>query len=121
LTVTGTDQIVGYVSLTTGQIEWAVLPKAHQRNLPDPLPILPLGQLAIDKRHQGRGYGVDLLHHALRVAIQATESIAFAGIVTHPLGAPARAFCLRHDFQELPGDPKGALMLRTKDLLKGAM
>ena len=47
--------IVGYVSLSTAQVERAWLPKAQQRNRPDPLPAILLGQLAVDLRWQGRG------------------------------------------------------------------
>ena len=42
--------IVGYVSLSTAQVERAWLPKAQQRNRPDPLPAILLGQLAVDLR-----------------------------------------------------------------------
>ncbi|NKC14405.1 MAG: GNAT family N-acetyltransferase [Gammaproteobacteria bacterium] len=119
LTATDTGQIIGYVNLTAGQIERTVLAKSQQRNLPGPVPILLLGQLAIDKRHQGRGYRADLLRHALRVAVKATEVIAFVGLITHPLDRYAGEFYLRYGFQQLPGDTKGALILRTKALLQG--
>ena len=43
--------VAGYVSLSAAQIERAHLPKSAQRNRPDPLPALLLGQLAINHRH----------------------------------------------------------------------
>jgi GNAT superfamily N-acetyltransferase len=62
-------KIVGYVTLSSGQIERAALPKSQQRNKPDPLPATLLGQLAIHKGHQGRGYARSLLlFAALRVS-----------------------------------------------------
>ncbi|MCF8710416.1 hypothetical protein [Rhizorhapis sp. SPR117] len=45
-----TGRVVGYVSLSAAQIERAFVPKADQRNRPDPLPALLLGQLAVDCR-----------------------------------------------------------------------
>jgi hypothetical protein len=40
---TGTQSVVGYVTLSGAQIERAFLPKAHQRNKPDPVPATLLG------------------------------------------------------------------------------
>jgi hypothetical protein len=38
--------VVGYVSLSTAQVERAWLPKSQQRNRPDPMPAILLGPLA---------------------------------------------------------------------------
>lgn len=64
-----TGQIVGYVTLSAGQIERAALPKPQQRNKPDPVPATLLGQLAIHRGYQGRGYARSLLLFALRAAL----------------------------------------------------
>lgn len=42
--------IADYVSLSTAQVGQAWLPTAQQRNRPDPLPAILLGQLAVDLR-----------------------------------------------------------------------
>jgi len=115
----GTGRIVGYVSLTVGQIERAYLPRSRQRNMPDPVPILLLGQLAVDVRDQGFGHDHDLLKHAILMARNIVAAVGFVGVVTQPIDPAARAFYLRWGFRELPGDPKGALILPTKELLAG--
>lgn len=48
-------EIIGYVTLSAAQIERPFLPKPHQRDKPDPVPVTLLGQLAVHKDHQGRG------------------------------------------------------------------
>lgn len=52
---TQTGEIAGFISLSTGQIERVYLPKAVQRNQPDPLGVILLGQLAVDQHCQGAG------------------------------------------------------------------
>ena len=52
ITDAASGTIIGYVTLSAAQIERAFLPKAQQRNRPDPVPMLLLGQLAIDKNYR---------------------------------------------------------------------
>jgi hypothetical protein len=52
-----TGRIVAYLTLAAGQIERAHLPKKLQRNKPLNIPILLLGQLAVDVSMQRRGAG----------------------------------------------------------------
>ncbi len=116
LTDATTGGIVGYVALSAAQIERSYLPKAQQRNRPDPVPVVLLGQLAIDKDHQGRGYAIDLLHYALKTALRASESVGSMGVITHPLDDGVRAFYAKWGFQELPFDPWRAMIVRMAEL-----
>jgi GNAT superfamily N-acetyltransferase len=109
-------RIVGYVTLSAAQIERAFLPKPKQRNRPDPLPVTLLGQLAVDKDYQGQGHAVSLLLFALKTALNAAESIGSMGVVTHPLDDNVRGFYARWGFQDLPFDPRRAMLVRMIDL-----
>jgi GNAT superfamily N-acetyltransferase len=111
-----TGRVVGYVALSAAQIERAYLPKAQQRNRPDPVPVLLLGQLAVDQTYQGRGYAVDLLHYALKTALRVSESVGSMGVIAHPLDDSVRGFYARWGFQELPFDPRRAMIIRMADL-----
>lgn len=108
--------IAGYVSLSTGQIERAWLPKAGQRNRPDPVPILLLGQLAVDRRHHGKGYARSLLLFALATAVRVSREIGCFGVLTHPLDDGVRSFYARFGFQDLPFDPGRSMIVRIIDL-----
>ena len=111
-----TGEIVGYVTLSAGQIERAALPKPHQRNKPDPVPATLLGQLAVHKDHHGRGYARSLLVFALRAALRASHDIGSFGVFTHPLDEQVRAFYARWGFEDLPFDPRRAMIVRMVDL-----
>jgi GNAT superfamily N-acetyltransferase len=116
-----TAQIVGYVTLSAGQIERAALPKPQQRNKPDPLPATLLGQLAIHKDRQGRGYARSLLLFALRAALRVSRDVGSFGVITHPLDDRARGFYARWGFQDLPFDPRRAMVVRMVDLERSGM
>ena len=108
--------VVGYVSLSAAQIERAHLPKPSRRNQPDPLPAILLGQLAVDRRHQGQGYARALLWFALTTAGRLSQEIGCFGVLTHPLDDDVRAFYRRFGFEELPGDPNRSMIVRMIDL-----
>lgn len=74
-----TGQIVGYVTLSAGQIERSALPKPLQRNRTDPIPATLLGQIAIHREHQGQGYARSLLFFVLRAALRASRDVGSMG------------------------------------------
>ena len=111
-----TNSIVGYVTISAAQIERAALPKARQRNMPDPLPATLLGQLAIHKDWQGQGYAEVLLLFALRLALRASHDVASWGVITHPVDNGVRSFYARYGFEDLPFDPHRAMAVRMADL-----
>lgn len=110
------ERIIGYVTLSAAQIERAFLPKSQQRNRPDPLPATLLGQLAVDKAYQGQGHAASLLRFALETALRASEVVGSIGVITHPLDDGVRGFYARWGFQDLPFDPRRAMILRIVDL-----
>jgi predicted N-acetyltransferase YhbS len=111
-----TGEIVGFVTLSAAQIERAFLPKSHQRNKPDPVPVTLLGQLAVHKDQQGKGYASSLLIFALRTALGASREIGSFGVITHPIDDHVRSFYSRWGFQNLPFDPHRAMIVRMVDL-----
>ena len=111
-----TGEIVGYVTLSSAQIERAFLAKPYQRNKPDPVPVTLLGQLAIHKDHHGQAHARSLLMFALKTAVRASREIGSFGVVTHPIDDSVRAFYCHWGFQDLPSDPRGAMIVRNVDL-----
>lgn len=109
-------RVVGYVALSAAQIERAYLPKPQQRNRPDPVPVLLLGQLAVDKAYQGRGYAVDLLRFALTTALRVSDGVGSMGVITHPLDDTVRGFYARWGFRICLFDPRRAMIVRMADL-----
>lgn len=108
--------VVGYVSLSVAQIERAWLPKPQQRDRPDPLPAVLLGQLAVDRRCQGRGYARSLMVFALTTAVRVSREIGCFCVLTHPLDDGVRAFYRGFGFEDLPFDPGRSMAVRIVDL-----
>jgi GNAT superfamily N-acetyltransferase len=109
-------RIIGYVSLSAAQIERAYLPKPQQRNRPDPVPALLLGQLAVDKGYHGQGHAGDLMQYALKAALHVSEVIGCMGVIAHPLDDAVREFYRQFGFEDLPFDPRRAMIVRMVDL-----
>jgi GNAT superfamily N-acetyltransferase len=104
------------VTLSAAQIEREFLATAHRRNKPDPVPVTLLGQLAVDKVYQGQGHARSLLFYALSTALRASRDIGSFGVVTHPLDDALRGLYARWGFEDLPFDPRRAMVVRMVDL-----
>ena len=111
-----TGAIVGYVALCAAQIERGHLPRSAQRNRPDPIPVILLGQLAVDRRYQGKGYAGSLVLYALATAVRLSKEIGCFGVVTHPIDDGVRTFYGRFGFEDLPFDPERSMIVRITDL-----
>ncbi len=112
----GTGAIVGCVALCAAQIERGFLPQAAQRNRPEALPAVLLGQLAVDRRYQGRGFSRSLMWFALVTSVRFSKDMGCFGVVTHPLDDGVRNFYRRFGFCDLPFDPRAAMIVRIVDL-----
>lgn len=110
--------IVGYVSLSTAQVERAWLPKAQQRNRPDPLPAILLGQLAVDLRWQRKGIARSLMFYALTTAVRLSDQVGCFCVLTHPLDDDVRALYAAFGFEDLPFDPARSMAVRIADLVR---
>ena len=94
--------VIGYYSLSAGAISHEAAPKAMRRNMPDPLPVLLLGRLAIDKRYHNQGLGQSLLRDAMMRAVNVAGDAGVFAILVHAISAPARQFYLSRGFVESP-------------------
>ena len=67
--------------------------------MPEPVPVILLGQLAVDTEYQGRGLGSDLLVDAAKRALSAAEFIGARAIVVQALDDRAKSFYARFGFR----------------------
>ena len=76
------DRIVGFVTVSSGEMVAENLAKSLRRRLPAyPLPILRLARLAVDERFQGHGIGRLLLRAMLTLALEMRDRLGCIGIV----------------------------------------
>lgn len=102
--------VIGYYSLSAGAISHEAAPKAMRRNMPDPLPVLLLGRLAIDRRYHNRGLGQALLRDAMMRAVNVAGDAGVFAILVHALSEQAKRFYLSRGFVESPLQPMTLLM-----------
>ncbi len=73
------------------------------RNAPSNIPVILLGILGVDRRHQGEGLGHDLLLDAVRRARLVSDQVGARALVVGPLDDGARSFYARYGFRDIPG------------------
>jgi GNAT superfamily N-acetyltransferase len=73
--------------------------------MPDPVPVLLLGRLAVDRGWQRRGLGADLLQDAVPRALAAADTIGIRALLVHAISGDAKAFYEKHGFRPSPIDP----------------
>jgi len=99
------DAIGGCYTLSATGVKLAAFPAGITRKLPK-YPLVPatlLGRLAVDKIHQGRGYGRFLLADALFRAVR--SEIASFAIIVDAKDEAARRFYERESFLPFPDQP----------------
>ena len=108
-------RVVGYYALACSAVAPAAAPGRFKRNMPDPIPVVVLGRLAVARSHQGQGLGRALFQDAGRRVIYAAEAIGIRGLLVHALSEEAKAFYLRLGLDESPLEPM-TLMVTLTDL-----
>lgn len=104
-------RVVGFYALAPAAVERAGTPGRVRRNMPDPVPVILLSRLAIDRKEQGRGLGAALLRDAITRAVAAAGIIGVRALLVHALHEQARAFYAHFDFEPSPTDPLHLLLL----------
>lgn len=112
-------RVVAYYALASSAVVSGMAPGRFRRNMPDPIPVVVLGRLAVDRAYQGRGFGRALVRDAARRVIQAADTIGIRGMIVHALDGPAQAFHERLGFEPSPFDSM-TLMATLADLKASA-
>jgi GNAT superfamily N-acetyltransferase len=109
------DNVLGYYVLASGGIAVTHSVGRFHRYMPDPIPVVVLGRLAVDRSWQGRGLGRALFRDcALRVA-HAADTIGIRGIVVYAISEEAKAFYTSVGFDPSPVEPM-TLMVTLADI-----
>lgn len=108
---TSDGKVVGYYALAAGAVTLADATGNVRRNMPDPIPVLVLGRLAVDLRATGYHLGASLLKDAVARATAVAENAGVRALLVHALHEKARNFYLKYGFQPSPTE-RLTLMLR---------
>jgi len=106
-------RVVGYYSLAASSVMHDAATGRVRRNMPDPVPALLLGRLAVDQAWQGQGLGADLLQDAVLRTLTAAEMVGIRAILVHAISEDAKSFYEKHGFRASPVEPM--LLMITVD------
>lgn len=106
--------VIGYYALCMGQILGTDVTGAMRRNMPNQIPSVVLGRLAIDSSWQGKGLGRLLLRDAVLRARRAASEVSARLIIVHAISPDAEAFYRHYGFTRLPIDAPTLALDLTK-------
>ena len=110
-----TDTVAGYYCLSASSLLLEAAPGSVRRNMPDPIPVILIGRLAVDQVFKGKGLGASLLQHALLKGLEASRIIGARAFIVDALDDDAERFYSKFGFALMPPASKRAMYLLVKD------
>ncbi len=104
-------RVYGYYAMAAGAISHQMATGGVRCNMPDPIPVMVLAQLAVDHRMQGIKLGGALLQDAVNRALVVSQHTGVRALLVHSLHDRAKSFYEHYGFEISPADPI-TLMLR---------
>lgn len=105
------SRVVAYYALSAGAVSSREAPGSVRRNMPDPVPVMVLGRLAVDLSCRGKRLGTALLKDAFLRTATVAENVGVRALLVHAINESAKQFYLQHGFTPSPVNPL-TLMLR---------
>lgn len=110
------DRVAGFYSLAASAVERHRVSSRVGRNMPDPVPVILLGQLAVDEAYRGRRLGSDLLINAAGRSLAAAGTIGARAVIVQAIDERARAFYERFGFRPFSDREPLMLALRMSEI-----
>lgn len=106
------DRVVGYFSLTVGQIDAVEAPERIRKGMGScPVPVVILVRLAVSLQDQRKGVGVGLPQDAIQRTVTIAEQAGVRALLTHPIDDKASRFYRRFGFESSPVREQQLLLL----------
>ena len=86
------QKVIAYYCLAAGAVSNAGASGRVRRNMPDPIPVMVIGRLAVDRGWQGKGFGHALVRDAVLRTLQAAEIAGIRAILVQAISEQARQF-----------------------------
>ena len=110
------SRVLAYYCLASGALSSEQSSSSRfSRNMPNPIPVVILGRLAVDRSLHGKGIGRGLVRDACLRVLQAADILGIRGIVVHALSLEAKSFYEKIGFDAAKNDPM-MLMITLNDL-----
>lgn len=114
--VTVENVVVAYYCLANGAIAQTISTGKVKRNMPDPIPVMIIGRLAVDQNWQGKRIGKALLRDAILRTLQASEIAGIRAILVEAISEDAKQFYEKCGFTVSPIAPM-TLMITINDAI----
>lgn len=114
------QRVLGYYALAVGAVAHTDAPGRVRRNMPDPVPVMVIGRLAVDQTGQGQALGPALLRDASLRTLQAAEIAGIRAILVHAISERAKRFYEKWGFISSPIDPM-TLMITVAEARKAVV
>jgi len=98
--------VVAYYTLATGSTTRTEVPKKLRHGLPNPVPVMILGRLAVDHRHSGQGLGPALLKEAMKRTLTVAREAGVRALIVHAIDDEAVTFYTKYGFQLFPPEQR---------------
>ena len=97
--------VLGYFTISLCQVLGQQKPAKWAKKLPEQIPAMRLGRLAVVRTQQGGGYGKALLVEALRRIARVADIAGGIGLFVDAKDEAAAAFYARFGFEPTPSGP----------------
>ena len=108
-------RVVGYYAMAAGAVSHQMATSPVRRNMPDPVPVMVLGRLAVDHRAQGAKLGAAMLLDAVNRVVAISQNAGVRALLVHALHDRAKLFYEHYGFQASSLHPM-TLMLRLNSV-----
>jgi GNAT superfamily N-acetyltransferase len=105
------NRVQGFYAMAAGAISHPLATSSVRRNMPNPIPVMVLARLAVNKTFQGNKLGAALLQDAVNRAVVVAQNTGVRAVLVHALNNQAKQFYEHYGFQSSPIHPM-TLMLR---------
>jgi predicted N-acetyltransferase YhbS len=94
--------VAGYYCLSASALRSEEAPRSLKANMPNPIPVILIGRLAVDSRFKEMNLGASLLQDAISKGVEASRLIGAKAFMVHALNDKAVSFYRKFDFSLVP-------------------
>jgi GNAT superfamily N-acetyltransferase len=94
--------VVGFYALAAGAVRHDQTPSALKRNMPEQIPVIVLGRMAVDSSFQGQKLGDGLLRDALKRALSVAADVGARAVLVHAIDQEVVPFYTQYGFKPFP-------------------
>lgn len=113
------NTVVAYYSLHLGCIQHSEAVSKIKRNMPNPIPAIVLGRLAVDVNHQGKGLARALIKDMFLRAIQVSDLAGTKAVLVKALNDKVTAFYQSFGF--VPSKTDSLLLMKAVTEIRASL